>query len=74
MSAHTVYDCASLGSVIRYFDGTARPPARFRKKLSAWESRNGAGRLTIDDALMAEIRASRSCVSIVTSVALSETS
>lgn len=45
MSAHTIYDCASLGSVIRYFDGTARPPARFRKKLSAWESRNGAGRL-----------------------------
>ena len=45
MSAHTIYDCASLGSVIRYCDRTARPPARFRKKLSAWESRNGTGRL-----------------------------
>lgn len=45
MSAHTIYDCASLGSLIRYFDGTARPPARFRKKLSAWESSNGTGRL-----------------------------
>ncbi len=45
MSAHTIYDCASLGSLIRYFDGTARPPDRFRKKLSAWESRNGTGRL-----------------------------
>jgi hypothetical protein len=45
MSAHIVYDSAPLGSVIRYSDGTARPPARFRKKLSAWESRNGAGRL-----------------------------
>jgi hypothetical protein len=45
MSAHTIYDCASLGSLIRYSDGTARPPARFRKKLSAWESRNGTGRL-----------------------------
>lgn len=45
MSAHTIYDCASLGSVIHYSDGTARPPARFRKKLSAWESRNGTGRL-----------------------------
>ncbi|TJV46223.1 MAG: hypothetical protein E5Y02_01285 [Mesorhizobium sp.] len=45
MSAHTIYDCASLGSVLRYSDGTARPPARFRKKLSAWESRNGTGRL-----------------------------
>ncbi|WP_376706194.1 hypothetical protein RQ479_33130 (plasmid) [Mesorhizobium sp. ISC25] len=45
MSAHTIYDCASLGSVVRYCDGTAWPPARFRKKLSAWESRNGTGRL-----------------------------
>jgi hypothetical protein len=45
MSAHTIYDCASLGSVIRYYDGTARPPTRFRKELSAWESRNGNGRL-----------------------------
>ena len=45
MSAHTIYDCAPLGSVIGYSDGTARPPARFRKKLSAWESRNGSGRL-----------------------------
>ncbi len=45
MSAHIIYDSAPLGSKIRYSDGTARPPARFRKKLSAWESRNGAGRL-----------------------------
>lgn len=45
MSAHTIYDCASLGSKIRYSDGTARPPVRFRKKLSAWETRNGTGRL-----------------------------
>lgn len=45
MSAHIVYDSAPLGSVIRYSDSTARPPARFRKKLSAWESRNGTGRL-----------------------------
>lgn len=45
MSAHIVYDSAPLGSVIRYCDGTARPPARFRKKLAAWESRNGTGRL-----------------------------
>ncbi|MFH1343991.1 MAG: hypothetical protein ABIL01_22745 [Pseudomonadota bacterium] len=45
MSAHTICDCASLGSVIRYSDGTAKPPVRFRKKLSAWESRNGTGRL-----------------------------
>ena len=45
MSAHIVYDSAPVGSVIRYSDGTLKPPARFRKKLSAWESRNGTGRL-----------------------------
>ena len=45
MLAHTIYDCASLGSVIRYFDSTPKPPARFTKKLVIWESRNGTGRL-----------------------------
>lgn len=45
MSAHTVYDNAPLGSLIRYSDGTPKPPARFRKKLAAWENRNGVGRL-----------------------------
>lgn len=45
MSAHTVYENAPLGSLIRYSDGTPRPPARFKKKLAAWENRNGAGRL-----------------------------
>lgn len=45
MSAHIVYDSAPLGSVIRYSDGMARPPARFTRKVSLWKSRNGAGRL-----------------------------
>ena len=45
MSAHLIYDCVSLGSVVRYSDGTPKPPARFRKKLAAWERRNGVGRL-----------------------------
>ena len=45
MSAHIVYDAAPLGSMIRYSDGAAKPPSRFTKKLAAWESRNGAGRL-----------------------------
>jgi len=49
MPAHIVYDCASLGSVIRYFDSTSKPPARFTKKLVAWESRNGVGRLVKKD-------------------------
>lgn len=41
MSAHTIYDCVPLGSIIRYFDSTPKPPSRFRKKLAAWEGRNG---------------------------------
>ncbi|UCI09484.1 hypothetical protein [Mesorhizobium sp. B1-1-8] len=45
MSAHIVYDTAPLGSLIRYSDGMPRPPARFAKKLAAWEQRNGVGRL-----------------------------
>jgi hypothetical protein len=45
MSAHIVYDTAPLGALIRYSDGTPRPPARFAKKLAAWERRNGLGRL-----------------------------
>jgi hypothetical protein len=45
MSAHIIYDSAPLGSVIRYSDGTPKPPARFTRKVSAWETRNGSGRL-----------------------------
>jgi hypothetical protein len=45
MSGHRIYDCASLGSVIRYFESIPKPPARFTKKLVTWESRNGTGRL-----------------------------
>jgi hypothetical protein len=45
MSAHIVYDSAPLGSVIRYFDSTQKPPSRFKKKLAAWKSRNSVGRL-----------------------------
>lgn len=45
MSAHIVYDAAPLGSLIRYSDCTPKPPERFRKKLAAWQSRNGTGRL-----------------------------
>jgi hypothetical protein len=43
MSAHTIYDRAPLGSMIRYSDGAAKPPSRFTKKLAAWERRNGVG-------------------------------
>ncbi|CAG0982563.1 MAG: hypothetical protein F9K19_16975 [Rhizobiaceae bacterium] len=45
MSATIVYDNAPLGSLIRYSDGTPKPPSRFTRKLAAWETRNGVGRL-----------------------------
>lgn len=45
MSPHTIFDDAPLGALIRYSDGTARPPARFADKRAAWCRRNGLGRL-----------------------------
>jgi hypothetical protein len=45
MSAQTIYDSVPLGSLVRYSDGTPRPPERFKKKLSAWENTNNGGRL-----------------------------
>ena len=45
MSAQHIFDNASLGSIIRYSDGSPKPPARFTKKLEVWERSNGSGRL-----------------------------
>ena len=45
MSAQMIYDIVPLGSLIRYSDGTPKPPARFNRKLAAWQNRNGVGRL-----------------------------
>ena len=45
MSANTIIDQAPLGALIRYTDGSPKPPARFTKKLAAWEKSNGVGRL-----------------------------
>lgn len=45
MSAQLIYDQAPLGAIIRYSDGTPRPPERHRRKLQAWENRNNRGRL-----------------------------
>jgi hypothetical protein len=45
MSANTIIDKAPLGALIRYSDGSPKPPARFTKKLAAWERSNGVGRL-----------------------------
>ena len=45
MSATTIIDTAPLGALIRYTDDSPKPPARFTKKLAAWERSNGVGRL-----------------------------
>ncbi|MBN9252388.1 MAG: hypothetical protein BGO03_09850 [Mesorhizobium sp. 61-13] len=45
MSASLIFDIAPLGALVTYSDGAPRPPARFTKKLAAWERRNGTGRL-----------------------------
>ncbi|MBB4383021.1 hypothetical protein [Bradyrhizobium sp. SBR1B] len=45
MSAQLIYDLVPLGAIIRFSDGTPRPPERHRKKLAAWEHRNSGGRL-----------------------------
>ena len=45
LSAREIYDIAPLGSLIRFSDGTPEPPARHRRKRTAWLSNNGAARL-----------------------------
>lgn len=45
MSAQLISDTAPLGAIIRYSDGTPRPPERHRRKLQAWERHNNTGRL-----------------------------
>lgn len=45
LDGHAVYESVVLGTVLRYFDGTPQPPARFTRKLRAWQNRNGTGRL-----------------------------
>ncbi len=45
MSASLVFDIAPLGSLVAYANGEPKPPARFTKKLAAWERNNGVGRL-----------------------------
>jgi len=45
MRAQQTYDTAPLGSLIRFSNGEARPPARFTRKVRAWEDDNGGGRL-----------------------------
>ena len=65
MSAQSIYVSAPLGSIIRYSDGTPRPPARFKRKLAAWETTtvaadwSGKLSLAICRAILRHRRASR---------------
>lgn len=45
MSAHRIFANAPIGSLIAWSNGTPRPPARFTKKLAAWQTSNSRGRL-----------------------------
>lgn len=45
MSASLIFDITPRGSLVAYSDGAPRPPARFTRKLAAWQRRNGTGRL-----------------------------
>lgn len=47
MSAQSVYDTAPLGSLIRFSNSEPRPPARFTRKVNAWNQDNGIGRLVL---------------------------
>lgn len=44
MSAHLAF-LVPIGSILKWSDGTPRPPERHRKKLSAWKTSNSSGRL-----------------------------
>jgi hypothetical protein len=45
LDGQAVYDTLPLGAQLRFFDGTPRPPERFRRKLADWRNRNDEGRL-----------------------------
>jgi len=43
MNAKELYDLKPFGALVRYSDGTPKPPARHTKKVADWEKRNGQG-------------------------------
>ncbi|MEH0295430.1 hypothetical protein V6R98_25215 [Agrobacterium sp. CCNWLW71] len=44
MSAHLAF-LSPIGSILKWSDGTPRPPERHRKKLFVWKASNSSGRL-----------------------------
>ncbi len=45
VSAATIFADAPLGAIIRWSDGSPRPPERHVRKVRDWERSNGEGRL-----------------------------
>lgn len=45
MSVKAIYDSAPLGALVRFSNDKPKPPARFTRKVAAWERVNGVGRL-----------------------------
>jgi len=45
LDGQAVHDSLPLGTLLRYFDGTPQPPARFTRKMRTWKNRNSTGRL-----------------------------
>ncbi|UTC28622.1 hypothetical protein MARCHEWKA_01090 [Brevundimonas phage vB_BpoS-Marchewka] len=43
LTATELHALAPFGATIRFTDGTAKPPARFNKKLAEWKRHNGLG-------------------------------
>lgn len=46
LSAQAIFATAPLGAIVHFANGEPRPPAHHKRKLRAWEDRNGRGRLT----------------------------
>ena len=43
MNAQELFKLAPLGALVRFIDGTPRPPDRFKNKLRDWQGRNDSG-------------------------------
>lgn len=46
MTASELHALAPYGALVKFSDGTPRPPERFKKKLRAWQGNNDAGYFT----------------------------
>ena len=46
MRAPEIIEKAPLGAFVKFSNGQPKPPARFTKKLAAWQHNNGIGQLT----------------------------